>query len=42
MSSKRNRRFKSKRFQQGINESKTLINHISCEFKCKFDSRKLT
>ena len=24
----------------GINESKTLIDHISCEFKCKFDGRK--
>ena len=24
----------------GINESKTLIKHISCECKCKFDGRK--
>ena len=24
----------------GINESKTLSNHISCECKCKFDGRK--
>ena len=24
----------------GINESKTLTRHISCEFKCKFDKRK--
>ena len=24
----------------GINESKTLIKHISCEYKCKFDGRK--
>ena len=23
----------------GINESKTLTNHISCECKCKFDRR---
>ena len=25
---------------RGINESKTLAKHISCEFKCKFDDRK--
>ena len=25
---------------KGINESKTLKKHISCDFKCKFDSRK--
>ena len=25
----------------GINESKTLINHISCECKCKFDKKKV-
>ena len=24
----------------GINESKTLIKHISCKYKCKFDARK--
>ena len=24
----------------GIHESKTLAKHISCECKCKFDSRK--
>ena len=24
----------------GINESRTLTKHISCEFKCKFDGRK--
>ena len=24
----------------GINESKTLTKHLSCEFKCKFDCRK--
>ena len=24
----------------GINESKTLLKHISCECKCKFDGRK--
>ena len=24
----------------GINESKTLKKHISCESKCKFDGRK--
>ena len=24
----------------GINESKTLTKHISCEFKCRFDGRK--
>ena len=24
----------------GINESKTLTKHISCECKCKFDERK--
>ena len=24
----------------GINESKTLTRHISCECKCKFDKRK--
>ena len=24
----------------GINESKTLMQHISCEYKCKFDARK--
>ena len=24
----------------GINESKTLTRHISCECKCKFDARK--
>ena len=24
----------------GINELKTLKNHISCEYKCKFDERK--
>ena len=24
----------------GINESKILINHISCECKCKFDKKK--
>ena len=25
----------------GINESKTLTKHISCECKCRFDGRKL-
>ena len=25
----------------GINESKTLAKHISCEFKCKFDEQKV-
>ena len=25
---------------KGINESKTLTKHISCECKCKFDRRK--
>ena len=25
---------------RGINESKTLTKHISCECKCKFDGRK--
>ena len=24
----------------GINESKTLTKHVSCECKCKFDERK--
>ena len=24
----------------GINESKTLTKHISCEYRCKFDGRK--
>ena len=24
----------------GVNESKTLAKHISCEYKCKFDGRK--
>ena len=24
----------------GINESKTLTNYISCEYKCKYDGRK--
>ena len=24
----------------GINESRTLTKHISCECKCKFDGRK--
>ena len=24
----------------GINESKTLTKHISCEYKCKFDEPK--
>ena len=24
----------------GINESKTLANHVSCECKCRFDGRK--
>ena len=24
----------------GINESKTLTKHISCECKCRFDGRK--
>ena len=24
----------------GINEMKTLTEHISCEWKCKFDDRK--
>ena len=24
----------------GINESKTLAKHISCECKCRFDGRK--
>ena len=24
----------------GINESKTLTNHLSCKCKCKFDGRK--
>ena len=24
----------------GINESKILINHVSCECKCKVDGRK--
>ena len=41
MSSKENRRFKSKHVQHiaEINESKTLTKHISCEYKCKFDGR---
>ena len=26
----------------GINESKTLTKHISCECKCRFDGRKFT
>ena len=25
----------------GINESKTLTKHISCEFKCKFDEQNV-
>ena len=25
---------------KGKNESKTLIKHISCEWRCKFDGRK--
>ena len=25
---------------KGMNESKTLTKHISCECKCKFDDRK--
>ena len=25
----------------GINESKALTKHISCEFKCKFDGQKV-
>ena len=25
---------------KGINESKTLIEHISCEFRCEFDARE--
>ena len=25
---------------KGINESKTLLKHISCEYKCKFDGIK--
>ena len=25
----------------GINESKTLTKHISCECKCRFDGRKV-
>ena len=25
----------------GINESKTLTNHISCECKCKFDGKNV-
>ena len=24
----------------GINESKTLTKHVSCEYKCKFDGKK--
>ena len=24
----------------GINESKLLLKHVSCEYKCKFDGRK--
>ena len=24
----------------GLNESKTLAKHISCEYKCKFDGPK--
>ena len=24
----------------GINESKTLMKHISCEFRCKFNGSK--
>ena len=42
MCSKYNRRFKSKSFQiiTGINESKTLTKHISCECKCTFKGRK--
>ena len=24
----------------GINKSKTLTKHVSCEYKCKFDGRK--
>ena len=41
MCSKQNRRFKPKRVQHdyritGINESKTLTKHISCECKCNF------
>ena len=26
----------------GINESKLLLKHVSCEYKCKFDGRKVT
>ena len=42
MCSKYNRRFKSKSVQiiTGINESKTLAKHISCECKCTFIGRK--
>ena len=25
---------------KGINESKTLVKHISCESRCEFDSKK--
>ena len=25
---------------KGINEAKTLTEHISCEFECKFDRKK--
>ena len=37
-----NRRFKLNMFNMitGINNSKTLTNHISCECKFKFDGRK--
>ena len=37
-----NRRFKLNMFHMitGINNSKTLTNHISCECKFKFDGRK--
>ena len=27
---------------KGINESKTLTKHISCECECKFDSKNVT
>ena len=26
----------------GINESKTLTKHVSCEYKCKFDGKNVT
>ena len=32
--------FQTKQKITGINESKTLKKHVSCECKCRFDGRK--